>query len=313
MGKIALLDANSIGFAAQGGTKLTVGSREVQAIFGFIRTLRAIRVRFPECVPIVLWDGKAEWRYNLFPQYKDRSGKNKKIDDMRVAYKDQRPSIARAVKMLGVSQMMVRDAEADDLAASLSRHFSEQGEKVLLVTGDKDWMQLVDQNVTWYEHRQENSRLVTPAELMDEVGFATVDAFVQGKALMGDASDTIPGVGGFGEKGATEFIAEWGTVQKFFDMCDSGLHTPKGKVLQRFANNEAPADSKKYGKMLPMRDAYQRNLKLMDLRKAPKISKSDIVLNRGKFDQEAFTKFCEDMFFRSLLSDMEAWVAPFKR
>lgn len=308
-----LLDANSIGFAAQNGTKLTVGERQVQAIFGFLRSLRGAVQKFPNYKPIVLWDGKAKWRFDLFPGYKDRTGKDSKMDAMRESYQEQRPDIARALKYLGVTQAIVLDAEADDLAAQMSMRYSKMGSQVLLVTGDKDWMQLIDENVRWYEHRQERSRIVSMHNFFDETGCKTPSIFVQNKALMGDSSDTIPGVGGIGEKGAAEFLAEFGSVDNFFRLADAGELPKKLSVVRkRFANNERPLKSKKYGEMPPMRDAYYRNLKLMDLKQAPEIKPSDMRVTKGSLDVEAFAQFCEEMFFRSILSDINNWVEPFK-
>jgi len=311
MKQVLLIDGNSIGFAAQNGTKLTAGDRQTQAIYGFLRSLRGAVRKFPGYTPIVLWDGKAQFRFDLFPGYKDRSGKNEKMDEMREAYKEQRPDIGKAVNLLGVTQAIASNLEADDLAAIYSKKISEVGGRVVLVTGDKDWMQLVGPSVVWYEHRQERERIVTEAELMDETGFPTPSAFIEGKALMGDTSDTIPGVGGFGEKGAPVFLAEFGSVRNFLKMHSEGQIKKLTAAQERLAKNTAPKPSKKYGEMAPARDAYIRNMKLVDLNWKGRPEPENLKLIRGNFDLNEFGYFCDERLFNSITSNLHEWVEPF--
>lgn len=312
MNKVLLIDGNSIGFAAQNGTRLSVGKREVQAIFGFIRTLHSMLIKFPNFTPIVLWDGKADWRYDLFPGYKDREGKDAKIDAMRAAYKEQRPEIARALHLLGVRQARAANMEADDLAATFSKKLAEGGKEVVLVTGDQDWIQLVNDNVSWFEHRKDSQRFVTMEDLLDVTGCMTTDAFVQCKALTGDTSDTIPGVGGIGAKGAPEFIATYGSVEEFFALADSQKLGKLGKVLQAFADNESPKASTKYGEMAPMRDAYYRNMKLVNLSSEEKPKPVNHKIIRGKYDADGFRNFCEDHLFKSIIAKFDGWTTVFR-
>lgn len=312
MNKVLLIDGNSIGFAAQNGTRLTVGEREVQAVFGFLRTLHSMLVKFPGFTPIVLWDGKADWRFELFPGYKDREGKDPKIDAMRKSYKEQRPEIAKALHLLGVRQAQASNMEADDLAASFSKKLSENGKEVVLVTGDQDWIQLVNENVSWFEHRKDTQRFVKFDDLFDVTGCLTTEAFIQCKALCGDTSDTIPGVGGIGAKGAPEFIATYGSPEGFFELADSGRLPKKlGKTLERFAKNEAPKESTKYGVMAPMRDAYFRNMKLVNLSSVDKPAAKNHKIIRGEFNAEGFKSYCEDRLFRSIIAKFDGWTSVF--
>lgn len=307
MKSVMLVDANSVGFAAQNGTELSVDGRPIQAVYGFLQSIRNYKARFPGYELIVLWDGKAQWRYDLYPGYKDRTGKDSKSDAMREAYKQQAPEIIEALELLGVRQVTDATSEADDLAEHFSAKFQKAGCNVVLITGDQDWLQLLDERISWYEHRKD--KLITLKDLTDETGYLTTRAFVEGKALTGDTSDTIKGVGGIGKVGAPEFIAEYGSVEEFFRKADNGeLPKKLGAVHTRFANNECPPKSD-----TRMRDAYYRNLKLMDLSQAPKPNPATTTVNAGKFDQGAFQIFCEDRMFNSFLRDFDNWVAPFKR
>ena len=305
---LLLIDGNSVGFASQAGTTLTAGEREVQAIFGFLRTVKSLVDRHPGHTPIVLWDGRSQWRYDLYPGYKDRSGKSTKMDDMRAAYKEQVPDIMRGLSLLGITQMKSPEAEADDLAAKLSMKAAERGQHVLLITGDKDWLQLVNEFVSWQDHRKEKT--VTLATFTEETGCLTPDAFVQAKALMGDPSDTIRGVGGIGEKGAVEFLAEYGSVDEFFRRVDAEEIDPEKlkAAHRRFAYNDiAPRND------TPMRDAYHRNLALMDLRNTPPLDMSKLKTVRSHFDEEGFADFCASHFFNSIVKNFGDWVSTFQR
>lgn len=310
MPKVNLIDGNSIGFAAQNTTPLTTGDgSQTQAIFGFLRTLRASMNKFPEHKPVVLWDGKAQWRYDLYPGYKDRSGKSSKIDESRGQYQRQRPLIGKGLKHLGVTQVISMGAEADDLAFNLCERYESAGYQIVLTTGDKDWMQLINSNIIWYEHRSDKQRIVTEYNFFDETGYATTAGFIEGKALQGDSSDTIKGVGGIGEAGARNLIAEFGSVAALIAGIKRGEIILKKKALKDLVANAIP---NRKGYDTPMLDAFNRNLKLMDLKRGPTIKIDDISVSRGIFDRDAFRDFCDNLFFRSIVADFDTWVKPFE-
>ena len=312
MNRTILIDSNSIGFAAQNGTRLSVGDYEVQAVFGFIRTLRSLMLKFPNSTPICLWDGKAKFRYDIFPGYKDRVGHDEKMDQMRESYTKQVPDIKRLLLTLGVRQARSENMEADDLAAIYSNKLSKAGKEVMLVTGDKDWLQLIDENVSWHEHRSDKEKTITIKEFVSETCCPDADTFVQMKALTGDTSDTIPGIGGIGAKGAPDFLMQYESVENFFKLADEGRLGKLGAVLKRFAANEAPKDSKKYGKMLPMRDAYYRNLKLMDLNSKDRPEPKNLKMVKSDYNEAKFRGLCEELGFNSVLRNFTDWTSPFK-
>ena len=306
MAKALLIDGNAIGFASQMATKLTVGGREVQAIFGFIRTLRDVVEQFRGFEPLVLWDHRAQWRFDLYPDYKGNRERDAKMVEMKEKYKAQKPLIGRALYTLGISQLLVRGAEADDMAGLLTAKITGRGGKVVLCTGDRDWLQLMNENVVWFDPIR--GQRVTAKNFSEFTGYATARQFLEGKALTGDASDNIKGVGGIGEKGAPEFLMQWGSVEEFFRRADAGELPPKlPKAWERFARNECPPRSD-----VPMRDAYRRNLKLMDLQSVPKPDPKLVKVTRGRFNPEAFRELCEELAFRSILLKFEQWIQPFQ-
>jgi DNA polymerase I len=297
-----LIDGNAVGHAHHNASTLTKPGTtfQVQAIYGYARMLRDMRATYPTATMIVLWDGRADFRYDLFPEYK---GKRKEVaaatpeaSEFREAYQHQLPHIQELITHSGISQIHHPKLEADDLAGIMCRKLPE-GSEIMLVTSDKDWLQLVTPLIDWYDPRGATRR-VTFKSFEDFTGYKTPRAFLQGKALQGDSSDSIPGVGGIGAKTAIKIIEEWGDVMSFFLALRKG-HTPKGVVMQRLASPEG-------------QEIYARNLKLMDLMSNAHDEmalKSGVT--KGKLDTIAMRNLCDDFGFLSITRNWGMWVMPF--
>lgn len=300
MPNVRLVDGNSLGRAAHAATVLKAGGMQTQAIFNVLKATREMKFFRPDYEPIFLWDGRAQFRYDLHPDYKsNRASDPKKVAD-KEAYEKQVPFIRKALSYLGVRQMLAKTHEADDLAGYLVT--SIQGRhpetKIILTTGDMDWAQLVRDGVTWEDHRDKD-KIITLPTLMDKTGFRTPYGFLEGKCLKGDSSDCIPGVGGIGEKGAPEFIAEFGSVREFWRRVDSGEFKPKKKAHQGLASPEGRA-------------AFARNLRIMQLLRPATPKKDDIVPLPTQYDEEAFMELCSQFSFLSILRNEENFLAPFR-
>ena len=302
-----LVDGNSIGFAAQGSTKLSAGDNETQAIFGTLRTIRLIVERFQQLTPIVLWDG-VSWRKKICPEYKAnrdkevKSATDKKMADLRASYKKQRPHIARALKHLAVPQMAALNMEADDIAGMLVRRYRPQNNGLVLVTADKDWLQLIGPRTVWFDPIHD--RKVTLGNFREHTGVANVRQFLELKALTGDSSDNLCGVGGIGEKGAKELIETYGSVQGFLNACLDGSCDVAG-LPKKFRDFQ---DEK-----LPGRGIFARNIQLMNLIDPPPVVVNQPALTKGAFDPDAFRAICEEFLFRSITRDFATWLEPFSR
>ncbi|MCG5512783.1 5'-3' exonuclease H3TH domain-containing protein [Ectothiorhodospira shaposhnikovii] len=302
MSNILIVDGNNIGFAAQtGGAKLSVGGRDVRSIFGFLKTLRMLAQAHSDYYPIVLWDGKDNWRFKVYPEYKGNRNKDSKMAQAKEAWSEQKSDLQQALRLLGVAQCFPEQAEADDVAGLLVR--KRAGRKAILVTGDKDWVQLVSNDVRWYDPIRD--RWCFPSNFAEFTGYASARQFLDGKALTGDSSDNIKGVGGIGEKGAQELMMQYGSVEAFFHKVDAMGHAPASAVLKRFAANEVPPKSS-----VPMRDAYYRNLRLMNL-----IDNMEpiglVTWDRSTPDIAGFKAFCEEFHFLSILSVLDQWQSVF--
>jgi 5'-3' exonuclease len=299
-----LIDGNSIGHYANNANKLTIGELEVHAIYGFLRTLKSIVTMYPQMKPIVLWDG-VSWRKMLFPDYKEiRERQGTKAEQIQFetkeGYKKQAPYIKKALRLLGVPQVFALNMEADDLAAIISDRYVAQGHKVLLVSGDKDWLQLVGPNVSWrdiMDRGNGRAKIITPANFEEELGVKTIRQFVEMKALCGDQGDSVPGVGGIGEKGAKDFLKAFGDFATFLNMVTFGevkladLH----KKYRALVEDEQKALT------------FKLNLDLVDLRTPVRPAPVSLTIDKGNPSLTNFRKFCELLLFRSIYEHLEDW------
>ena len=343
MGNLTILiDANSIGYACHHATKLSINGQQTQAILGFIKVMRQLRMSYPAASMLALWDGRAEFRYDLHSGYKGDRNSTPKQQAEHEAYKSQQPHIQRVLTLLGITQMRAKNLEADDLAGVfVKRLMSVAGNTVLLISGDMDWAQLVREGVTWRDLR-EDTRIITIGNFFEKTGYKTPYAFLQGKCLHGDTSDCISGVGGIGEGTAPLLLAEHGSVQNFWKKCDEGTYEPRTKAERslwqgnseltkeewekQFIYVEDPAlsaedNEKAHKKALKKhKDAYVgqgrilfgRNLKLMQLLVPQPLDKSKLVLTKGAYNRDEFADFCGEFAFMSILKGLDNFVQPFK-
>lgn len=305
---IPIVDGNSVGYAEHYATKLKSGELETQAVFGFIRKMRELKTGYPGCRPLVLWDGRAQWRFDLWPQYKSNRDNDPKKAKIKEAYVAQRPFIARAIEHLGIRQLTALDAEADDMAGHLTNRLAANPEvKVVLFTGDHDWIQLIRENVVWRDVK-DPANLIKPANLLDKTGYKTPLAFLEGKCLQGDTSDVIPGVGGIGEGTAPQFLAQWGSVGSFLKAVDSGAYVP----AKRKAKNAKTPHPEEFLASRDGRAAFLRNLKLMQLLNVAQPDPARVKVVPGALDRDKFAALCEELAFFSILKDLDNWLAPFE-
>lgn len=298
---LRLVDGNSVGRAAHAGRVLSAGGMQTQAIFNFIKGARNWIMEAPDFTPLILWDGRAQWRFDLYPEYKGKRDDSPEKIAVSEAYKQQKPYIIKMLQSLGVRQVMAKHEEADDLAGMFvrGRLASHPGSQIKLTTGDEDWAQLIRPGVEWEDHR-ERSKFFNLENLFDKTGYRTPYAFLEGKALQGDSSDNISGVGGIGEKKAPEILAEFGSVREFWRKVDTGEFKPKYAIHKRLASAEGRA-------------IFGRNIRLMQLIKPREIPAGSTVVYRGEYDREKFLDMCSSLAFMSIIRDKASFLAPFEK
>ncbi|MFA9261827.1 MAG: 5'-3' exonuclease H3TH domain-containing protein [Undibacterium sp.] len=306
MNRYLIIDGNNILHASNSMSKLTIGQTEVQAIFGFLRTIRRMVSVYATSVPIVLFDG-ASWRKMSYPEYKANREKSDTASSVKAksasdSAKLQLPAIIKALSLLGVTQVRAFNMEADDMAAILTDRYVKRGDKITLVSGDKDWLQLVGSNVTWFDPIGDR-KVSNVEDLKEKIGIDVADfkQFVEYKALCGDLGDNIPGVGGVGDKGAQEFLKQFGSFANFSNMCMTGTVDP-ATLPKKFRDLHDDED-----KII----AFARNIKLMDLRTKSRPDPINLQVDRGEPNLAKFRALCERFMFKSFTKDLENWVSVF--
>lgn len=242
---------------------------------------------------------------NAFDKYKpdyvlvafDRSSKTFRNDEYKdyKANRDKTPNelsyqfgiLKDVLDSMGVKYTDLDGFEADDIVGTYARMAKEAGDEAVLITGDRDYLQLVDDNVLVYLTKKGVSDTVeyTVDKIKEEYGI-TPKQLIDVKGLMGDKSDNIPGVDGIGEKRALEFIRKYGSIENLYDNLDeiSGK-----KTKESLENNEAVAYmSKKIGTIVthaPVEFEYD-DLALGE------VDKEGL---REKFSKLNFNKFLEEL------------------
>lgn len=312
MGHTLLVDANSIGMAAQNSPVLTNDGRQTQAIFGSMRTLNGLlkQGQFSGARVILFWDGDS-WRKTLDGNYKANRDDNKDAAEAREQYRAQQPEIKKAYYHMGLTQVSAANLEADDLIASMVR-INAGRNKMTIISGDKDLWQLVGPNVNWHNPinyagpRNPTVRTLTEENFAEVTEYRTPREFMQGKALRGDASDNLPGVGGIGEKTAMQILDHWRSVKSMIEDVRMRREAAIPPHLSRSKKKliDFATDPKRIG-------IFAHNVKMMNLIDpvAPEAESKKVV--QGKATRDGLVKFCEGHGFVSIIKNIDAWIENF--
>ena len=209
--KIIILDGDNLSHRSYHAMKnMKFGGKSVSVIFGFLNILGGLCGRYKPSKIYICWDGdRHKERLKLHPNYKLRDKK------LGFDYKDfnrQKEQVRKLANSLGIPQIYREGREADDYIYALAERIQRKtSKKVIIASGDKDFYQMV--NKRCYIHN-ENKGLITPLNIQRIVG-VPAHQFVDYLSLMGDKSDNIPGVAGYGEKTALKFLKEWESISKF--------------------------------------------------------------------------------------------------
>jgi len=310
---IILIDGNSVGYSAQHGNQnLSSGGQETTAIFGAIRSIQKLVQTRIYSRPIVLWDGRS-WRYDVYPEYKGNRDKNSSLAKVASAYKSQQPQIMRGLRLLGMSQMVAGNMEADDLAAIIARRESAAGNRVTLITGDKDWLQMVDKNTTWVDHKID--RQCSPKNFEEFTGFKTSKAFTDGKAMQGDAGDNVPGCGGIGEKGASDLLKVFDNVAHLQSLSHDEAEAMWLKALEdgtlKVRGKKWPAKYEALRSDSEVMKRFEFSDRLMDLSHPMIPRPKQIRSSKDPIDHAGFLSFCAEHGFQSIVRRPEVFMEPF--
>ncbi|MCB2226796.1 MAG: DNA polymerase I [Desulfarculaceae bacterium] len=178
----------------------TSGGVPTGAVYGFVQmVLKVLADAKPEYLGVI-YDAKGPtFRHEMYKPYKANR------PPLDPALKSQLPLVRQVVTALNLPAMEMEGYEADDLMATLARQAEDKGFKVVLVSGDKDLYQLVDDDVTLWDTMKDLR--YGPQEVLDKLGVGP-ERVVDFQALTGDNTDNIPGVPGVGPKTAVKLLGE---------------------------------------------------------------------------------------------------------
>ena len=243
MKKLVAIDGNSImnrAFYGIMNSKLLMTSdgTYTNAIFGFLSILlKLLNDENPDYI-CVAFDLKAPtFRHKKYDGYKaTRKGMP---DELRM----QMPIIKDVLRAMNIKIFEIEGYEADDILGTLAKYGEDNGIEVLLLTGDRDALQLVSDNVTvripTTRMGKTESTDYTPDVVKEKFGIIPKE-FIETKSLMGDSSDNIPGVPGVGEKTAFSLIIKYHNIDTIYEALESGkeLEGVKGKLKEKILTNK---------------------------------------------------------------------------
>lgn len=235
MSKLVLIDGNSIAYRAFYALPLLSNSTglHTNAVFGFTTMLlKLIEEQKPTHFLVAFDAGKVTFRHSNYAEYK--GGREKTPSEL----KEQFPIIKELIGAFGIQQFELEGYEADDIIGTLTRLADEQGQEVLVVTGDKDMLQLASEHVTVALTRKGISEveLYSPETVREKYNL-TPKQIIDLKGLMGDPSDNIPGVPGVGEKTALKLLHEYASVEGVLD----NVNELKGKMKEKIETHSQDA------------------------------------------------------------------------
>ncbi len=233
--KLILIDGNNIiyrAFFAMPPLTNTAG-QQTNAVYGFTTMLlRLIEEHKPTHMIVAFDAGKITFRHEGYEEYK--GGRQKTPPELS----EQFPLLKELLKGLGVPQFEIEGYEADDIIGTISREADEAGRQVMIVSGDKDMLQLASEHTTVALVRKgvTEVELYGPQQIRDKYDL-TPEQIIDLKGLMGDASDNIPGVPGVGEKTALKLLHQFGSVEGVL----AGTGELKGKMKEKLEEHSDSA------------------------------------------------------------------------
>ena len=205
------------------------------ALFGFInQVLKLIRKEKPDFLMAAFDSPKKTFRHERYPEYK--ATREKMPEEMR----EQLPYLWKLLKAMKIPTLEQPGFEADDIIGTLAVRANEKNLDTFIVSGDKDFMQLVNDNIFLYSPsgRQSEIKIYDKSGVKDKWGVPP-EMIIDLLGLMGDSSDNVPGVMGVGEKTAVKLLKEYGTLENALDHADEvknkrareGLQSGREKAL----------------------------------------------------------------------------------
>ena len=235
--KILLIDGNSMAnrafYATMGRMMKTPTGISTNAVYGFFQIMfKTIEEEKPDKIIVAFDISSSEKRTKIFNEYK--AGRHKAPEDLTIQF----PIIKELLKTMNIPIVQKDGIEADDILGAIAK---KEGNKIIILTGDRDYFQLVDINVNIRYPKTIMGKteyiIYDNYKINEEYGL-TPEKLIEVKALMGDASDNIPGVKGIGEKTALKLIIQFGSLEKIYEYIENS----DGKEIAKATLNKLIQD-----------------------------------------------------------------------
>jgi DNA polymerase-1 len=217
-GKLVLIDGHSLAYRAYHALPPSLSTSKgelTNAVFGFTSMLlNVLRDEKPDYIAVAFDVGKT-FRHEKYKEYK--AHRLKMPDEMRI----QMARIREILQAMGIPIIEVEGYEADDVLGTLAKKAEKEGLEILIVTGDTDTFQLIDDHTRVLTSRRAFSdTVVHDQEGIEQRYGLKPHQLIDYKALVGDASDNIPGVRGIGKKTAAKLLQRYGSVEGIYTHLD---------------------------------------------------------------------------------------------
>lgn len=204
---------------------------DTSAIMGFMNSLLdVIKREKPDHLAVAFDKGGSDLRNDIFPEYK--SHREATPDAIKIAV----PYIQELLKAMHIPIIEVKGFEADDLIGTIAKQAEKQNYKVFMVTPDKDFAQLVSENIFMYKPARMGNGIEIwgVPEVLEKFEIERPDQVIDFLGMMGDAADNIPGLPGVGEVTAKKLLKEFGTMENLLANTDK----LKGKLKENIEANK---------------------------------------------------------------------------
>lgn len=288
MNKLYIVDAVNYLFRAYYAISPMTNAEggSTSALYGFIRALqKLIKTLNPEHL-VCVFDGpdNKKSRQAIFAEYKShrKEGPQDLFPQIDWAYE--------YCKLAGISTLCVEGVEADDVMATIALQAKSKGATSYICTTDKDMAQLVDDHI-FLLHPHKDYAVVDAAKVLEIYGVRP-DQILDYLAIMGDASDNIPGIPGFGPKTASALLNEFGTLEAILDNPEKVKGEKKQQVIR---------DNKEVALLSKALASLHKNVEIPQDSEFYKMKTPDI---------HQMASFCHRMQFTSLLREMDSGALP---
>lgn len=260
MKKILLIDGSSLIFRAFYAIRnlTTKDGVFVNGVYGFLNMYyKALELINPTHVFVAFDKGSKTFRHNKFADYKGtRDNAPNEITYQFGILKD-------LLSSMNVNYLELDEYEADDIIGTIAKLAQKEGFEVDIFTGDRDYLQLVDDNILVYLTKKGISeiKLMNTESILEEYDLSPKQ-LIDVKALQGDSSDNIPGVKGVGEKTALKLIQEYGNLENLYENIDN----LKGKLKENLVNEKDKAYLSRYLGEIFLRVPIERNIEDFEIK-----------------------------------------------